>query len=226
MLNQDHQWQCCYPDLPGVNRTFGGYSLNTAKFSLCSTLQICFTSNTSKNAIVKQLSDRKKSFLNSSVTCRVVLLTSWMPKSWISLTQLSESVCWKDVLPKSKQCCQVKGVSLDASSRKNNKRCYAQVIKCSIKTGHLVTQLSLNKCLRKHTVLTNCSHLLKCYRGPASWLKKTYRTHKHFLPFLLRLFYNCSVLWGMDAGVWMHCLLSQHFLLTSDLLNGHFFFSS
>ena len=150
-----------------------------------------------KNAILKQLSDRKKSFLNNSVTCRVVLLTSWMPKSWISLTQLSESVCWKDVLPKSKQCCQVKGVSLYASSRKNNKRCYAQVIKCSIKTGHLVTQLSLNKCLRKHTVLTNCSHLLKCYRGPASWLKKTYRTHKRFL-----FFWDFSTI-ALSCGVWM-----------------------
>ena len=50
--------------------------------------------------------------------------------------------------------------------------------------------------------------------------------HTQTLPFLLRLPYNCSVLWGMDAGVWMHCLPSQHFLLTSDLLNEHFFFSS
>lgn len=25
ILNQDDQWQCCYPDLSGVNRTFGGY---------------------------------------------------------------------------------------------------------------------------------------------------------------------------------------------------------
>lgn len=139
------------------------------------------------------------------------------------MTQLNESVCWKDVLPTSKQRCQVKGVSLDTSSRKSNKRCYAQVIKCSIKMGHLVTQLSLNKCLRKHTILTNCSHLLKCNRGPSSWLKKTNLQHTQTLHFLLRLLYNCSVLWGMDTGVWMQCLPSQHFLLTSNLLKTFLF---